>query len=70
MQFLLPQAYQMTRREWEICRGVYERNPQARDDLRRCKQLLEVGEIVRTDGSPDGLRSQRLVAQRPAQPVA
>lgn len=43
---------------------------QARDDLRRCKQLLEVGEIVRTEGTPDGLRSQRLIAQRPARPVA
>lgn len=41
VQFLLPQAYQMTRREWEICRGVYERDPRARDDLRHLSQLLQ-----------------------------
>jgi uncharacterized membrane protein len=43
---------------------------QARDDLRRFKQVLEAGEVVRTDGSPDGLRSQRLLAQQAAQPHA
>lgn len=41
VQFLLPQAYQMTRREWEICRGVYERDPRAREDLRHLSQLLQ-----------------------------
>ncbi|KAH6685092.1 SPOC domain-containing protein [Plectosphaerella plurivora] len=41
VQFLLPQAYQMTRREWEICRGVYERDPKAREDLRHLSQLLQ-----------------------------
>ncbi|MFA9431879.1 SRPBCC family protein [Egicoccus sp. AB-alg2] len=41
---------------------------QARDDVRRLKQVLEAGEVVRSDGSPEGLRTSRLVAQRPAQP--
>jgi uncharacterized membrane protein len=36
------------------------------DDLRRLKQLLETGEVVRSDGSPQGTGS---VAQRAAQPM-
>jgi uncharacterized membrane protein len=35
------------------------------DDLRRFKQIMEVGEIVRSDGSLDGVGQMR---QRPAQP--
>ena len=38
-------------------------------DLRRLKQVLETGEVVRSEGSPEGARSLRLVTQRPAQPV-
>jgi uncharacterized membrane protein len=41
---------------------------QVRDDLRRFKQVLEAGEVVRSEGSPEGTSSRRLVAQRPAQP--
>lgn len=36
------------------------------DDLRRLKQILETGEIVRSDGAPGGTRA---MAQRPAQPL-
>jgi uncharacterized membrane protein len=36
------------------------------DDLRRFKQVLETGEIVRSDGSPEGAGQ---MLQRPAQPV-
>ncbi len=43
---------------------------QAKDDLRRFKQVLETGELVRSDGSPDGTRTQRQLKQRPAQPRA
>jgi uncharacterized membrane protein len=39
---------------------------QLHDDLRRLKQVLETGEIVRSDGSPQGTGSVR---QRPAQPL-
>jgi hypothetical protein len=39
---------------------------QLHDDLRRLKQVLEVGEVVRSDGSPDGTGS---VLQRPARPI-
>lgn len=38
---------------------------QVADDLRRLKQLIETGEIVRSDGSPEGTGQ---VMQHPAQP--
>lgn len=43
---------------------------QLADDLRRCKQLLETGQVPRSDGSPDGSRTQRQVHQEDAQPSA
>ncbi len=36
------------------------------DDLRRLKQVLETGEVVRSDGSPEGAGQ---IKQRPAQPA-
>jgi uncharacterized membrane protein len=42
---------------------------QVRDDLRRFKQVVETGEVVRSEGSPEGIRALRQVTQRPAQPV-
>jgi uncharacterized membrane protein len=42
---------------------------QVRDDLRRFKQVLETGEIVRSEGGPEGTYVRRQVRQRPAQPV-
>jgi uncharacterized membrane protein len=47
-----------------------EPKQQVTDDLRRLKQLLETGDIVRTDGSPDGTRTTRMLLQHPAQPQA
>jgi uncharacterized membrane protein len=41
-----------------------------RDDLRRFKQVMEAGEVVRSDGSPEGLSGMRQVRQRPGQPHA
>jgi uncharacterized membrane protein len=41
----------------------------AKDDLRRFKQLVEVGEVVRSEGTPDGHSAEAHVRQRPAQPV-
>jgi hypothetical protein len=38
----------------------------AKDDLRRFKQLVEVGEVVRSEGSPEGPSAKRLLMQRPA----
>ncbi|GAB2455289.1 SRPBCC family protein [Streptosporangium sandarakinum] len=42
---------------------------QVRDDLRRFKQVMETGEVVRSEGSPEGTRALRQAVQRPAQPV-
>jgi uncharacterized membrane protein len=47
-----------------------EPQQQITDDLRRLKQVLETGEVVRSEGSPEGTRSLRQVKQRPAQPVS
>jgi uncharacterized membrane protein len=47
-----------------------EPQQQVTDDLRRLKQVLETGEVVRSEGSPEGTRSLRQVKQRPAQPVS
>lgn len=43
---------------------------QIKDDLRRFKQVVETGDVVRSDGSPDGTRTQRQFHQRDAQPPA
>jgi uncharacterized membrane protein len=43
---------------------------QVRDDLRRFKQVMETGEVVRSEGSPEGTRALRQALQRRAQPVA
>jgi uncharacterized membrane protein len=42
---------------------------QVRDDLRRFKQLLETGEVVRSEASPEGTSARNLASQRPAQPL-
>ncbi|KAJ6438812.1 tat pathway signal sequence [Purpureocillium lavendulum] len=41
VQFILPQAFQMSRREWEVVRSIYEREPRAREDLQYLGSLLE-----------------------------
>jgi uncharacterized membrane protein len=47
-----------------------EPNQQVRDDLRRLKQVLETGEVTRSEGSPEGTRAFRQLTQQPAQPHA
>ena len=42
---------------------------QADEDLRRFKQVLETGEVVRSDGSPGGTDPKQHRTQRPAQPL-
>lgn len=39
------------------------------DDLRRFKQIMETGEVVRSDGALGGKEARREFPQRPAQPV-
>jgi hypothetical protein len=50
--------------------------PNTRDDidlpkarLRQLKQLIEVGEVVRSDGAPEGAEAKRQIFQRPAKPL-
>jgi uncharacterized membrane protein len=45
-----------------------EPRQQVKDDLRRFKQVMETGEVVRSDGSPEGQNARRHLKQRPAQP--
>ncbi len=40
---------------------------QVEDDLRRAKQVLETGDVVRSAGSPEGTNARRQLFQRPAQ---
>jgi hypothetical protein len=39
------------------------------DHLRRFKQIVETGEVVRSDGAPEGQLAPRHIKQRPAQPL-
>lgn len=43
---------------------------QVNDDLRRFKQILETGQVLRSDGSPEGPVSFRQMHQQAAQPVS
>jgi uncharacterized membrane protein len=56
----------------EIARKLTGKEPRAKamDDLRRFKQLVETGEIPRSEGSPEGERAERKLKQRPAQPLS
>jgi uncharacterized membrane protein len=55
----------------ELVQKVTGTEPLAKvkDDLRRFKQLVETGEIARSDGTPEGERAERKPKQRPAQPL-
>ncbi|KAH6843346.1 SPOC domain-containing protein [Chaetomium sp. MPI-CAGE-AT-0009] len=39
--FLLPQAHVMSRKEWELIKRIYERDPRTRDDLPYLSTILE-----------------------------
>ncbi len=47
-----------------------EPHQQVEDDLRRFKQVLETGEVVRSEGTPEGSSARRHLFQHPAQPLA
>jgi len=47
-----------------------EPHQQLDDDLRRLKQVLETGEVMRSDGAPRGKRAREEFPQRPAQPLS
>lgn len=46
-----------------------EPNQQLGEDLRRFKQLVETGEIARSDGSPEGTRARNLFHRHDARPA-
>ncbi|MEA2363396.1 MAG: hypothetical protein QOD71_2541 [Thermoleophilaceae bacterium] len=46
-----------------------EPEQQITDDLRRLKQVMETGMVVRSEGSPEGTSTRRLLRQRSAQPL-
>ena len=41
-----------------------------KDGLRRFKQLVETGEVARSEGAPEGEQLERKLKQRPAQPLS
>ena len=43
---------------------------QVGDDLRRFKQVMETGEVIRSEGTPAGTKTINLIKQRPAVPVS
>jgi uncharacterized membrane protein len=45
-----------------------EPGQQVKDDLRRLKQVMETGDVVRSEGNPAGVLNRRQLAQRPAHP--
>ncbi len=47
-----------------------EPTQQIRDDLRRFKQVMETGEVVRSDASAGGTSARVQLKQRPAQPLS
>jgi hypothetical protein len=51
------------------CEQVAGRSAVGPDDLRRFKQIVETGEIVRSDSTPQGHLLANHIKQRPAQPL-
>src|SRR5215211_2736610 len=47
-----------------------KKRAKAADELRRFKQLLETGTIVRSDHAPEGESAARKIKKRPAQPLS
>ena len=55
----------------EVAQKLVGTEPLAKvkDDLKRFKQLVETGEIARSEAVPEGELAQRKLKQRPAQPL-
>jgi uncharacterized membrane protein len=47
-----------------------EPSQQLDDDLRRFKQVFEVGEVIRSDGAPRGKQARQEFPQHPARPLS
>jgi hypothetical protein len=59
------------RRPRPACREAHRRDlaTQLADDLRRFKQVVETGQVTRSDATPDGHLLAGHLKQRPAQPL-
>ncbi|KAK0640801.1 hypothetical protein B0T16DRAFT_202349 [Cercophora newfieldiana] len=66
VNFLLPQAKAMTRNEWEVIKGLYERDPRTRDDLPYLSQVLEK-EGAKREASAGGPTAHSAAVPTPAQ---
>jgi hypothetical protein len=66
--FLLPQAQNMARREWEVIKGLYERDPRTRDDLPYLSAVLEK-EGRPAESGPAPATAQRRRPPPPPAPV-
>ncbi|KAK3303676.1 transcription factor S-II, central domain-containing protein [Chaetomium strumarium] len=64
VHFLLPQAHVMTRKEWEIIKKVYEKDPRTRDDLPYLSECLE----KETNQGPQQQGQPQPQSQAPSQP--
>jgi hypothetical protein len=55
----------------ELVQKVVSTQPRAKvlDDLRRFKQLVETGEITRSEAAPEGESAERKLKRRPGQPL-
>ncbi|HYZ29156.1 MAG TPA: hypothetical protein VE570_08895 [Thermoleophilaceae bacterium] len=53
----------------EVIVNASARSEKVKADLRRIKQRIETGEIVRSEGAPEGSEAKRQLWQRPAQPL-
>jgi hypothetical protein len=53
----------------EVVVQTNKNSEKVKAELRRVKQLVEVGEIVRSEGAPEGSKAKRQLFQRPAQPL-
>ena len=47
-----------------------EPSQQLDDDLRRFKQVIEIGEVIRSDGAPRGKHAREEFPQHPARPLS
>jgi hypothetical protein len=68
--FLLPQAQNMARREWEVIKGLYERDPRTRDDLPYLSMVLEKEGRPAEPGSTPAPAQRRRPQPAPAPALA
>ena len=68
VRVVLPDAPEGLGRKVAAVMGV-DAQRELDDALRRFKQLLETGEIARSDASPGGTDAKQQRSQRPAEPV-